>query len=61
MELDDIKDYAQAYPALTSAGCTVNSFAKGIAATILAWLEPGTLPPPEQLTGVDLGVRASTV
>ena len=57
---DDIEDCAQAYPALTSVHCDIAGFGAGVAQTILAWLEDGTLPPPQVHTPVRLIVRASS-
>jgi LacI family transcriptional regulator len=60
MGFDDLEDCAQVFPALSSVRCNIAGFCEGIAATLLAWLEKGILPPPETRTGVDLALRAST-
>ncbi len=57
---DDIEECAQAFPALTSVHCDIAGFGAQVAQTILAWLEDGTLPPPEAHTPVRLIVRASS-
>ena len=57
---DDIEDCAQVYPALTSVHCDIAGFGAGVAQTILAWLEDGTLPPPQVHTPVRLIVRPSS-
>ncbi len=57
---DDIEDCAQVYPALTSVHCDIAGFGAGVAQTILAWLEDGTLPPPQVHTPVRLIVRTSS-
>ena len=58
---DDIEDCAQVYPALTSVHCDIAGFGAGVAQTILAWLEDGTLPPPEVHTPVRLMLRGSSL
>jgi LacI family transcriptional regulator len=57
---DDIEDCAQVYPTLSSVRCNINGFGKTIAATVLDWLEQGTIPAADHLTGVDLVIRASS-
>lgn len=57
---DDIEECAQSFPALTSVSCNIAGFGKGIAETVLRWLQDGTAPPPETLTPVALVPRAST-
>jgi LacI family transcriptional regulator len=57
---DDIEDAAQAYPSLTSVRCDVAGFGRTTAATIVAWLEDGKVPPPETRSPVELIVRRSS-
>ncbi len=57
---DDIEDCAQVYPALTSVHCDIAGFGAGVAQTILAWLEDGTLPLPQVHTPVRLIARTSS-
>ena len=57
---DDIEECAQSFPALTSVHCDIAGFGAEVAATVLAWLEDGTLPLPEVHTPVRLIVRASS-
>ncbi len=57
---DDIEECAQSFPALTSVHCDIAGFGAQVAGTILAWLEDGTVPPPEAHTPVRLVVRASS-
>ncbi|MBE9637432.1 LacI family DNA-binding transcriptional regulator [Salipiger mangrovisoli] len=57
---DDIEESAHAWPPLSSVRCDVNGFGKGIADTVLNWLEDGKTPPEETLTPVDLVVRRSS-
>ena len=57
---DDIEECAQAFPALTSVHCDIAGFGAQVAATVLAWLADGSLPPPEVHTPVRLVVRASS-
>ncbi|PZF75372.1 LacI family transcriptional regulator [Aestuariivirga litoralis] len=57
---DNIEEAAQAYPSLTSIGCGIADFGVRIAATVLGWLQDGTVPPPELRTPVELLVRRSS-
>jgi LacI family transcriptional regulator len=57
---DDIEECAQVWPGLTSVRCDVAGFGRGVAETVLGWLETGTKPPPETVTPVDLVIRASS-
>lgn len=57
---DDIEECAQSFPALTSVHCDIAGFGAEVAATVLAWLEEGTLPLPEVHTPVRLILRASS-
>jgi len=57
---DDIEDCAQVWPALTSVSCGIARFGQTCAQTVLAWLEDGTVPPPETRSPVELICRAST-
>jgi LacI family transcriptional regulator len=57
---DDIEECAQSYPSLTTVRCDIAGFGERIAATILAWLEEGIVPPPELRTPVSLVIRDSS-
>jgi LacI family transcriptional regulator len=57
---DDIEDAIEAYPTLTTVRCDVAGFGRAVAATILDWLENGTLPEPERRSPVELIVRQSS-
>jgi LacI family transcriptional regulator len=57
---DDIEDATEAYPTLTTVRCDVAGFGRAVAATILDWLENGTLPEPERRSPVELIVRQSS-
>ena len=57
---DDIEDCAQVYPALSSVRCNIAGFGKGIAATLLNWLEDGVHPAAETRTAIELVIRASS-
>ncbi len=57
---DDIEDASEAYPALTTVRCDVAGFGRTIAATVLDWVENGTVPPVESLSPVELIVRQSS-
>jgi LacI family transcriptional regulator len=58
---DDIEDCAQSFPALSSVRCDIAGFGRGIAATVLNWLEDGQRPPPHTTTPVTLIARASSL
>lgn len=57
---DDIEDAAQSFPPLTSVQCGIDDFGRGMAATLIGWLNGGSRPPPEVRTPVRLVVRASS-
>jgi Transcriptional regulators len=57
---DDIEESSQVFPALTTVHCDVAGFGKQVAATVLAWLEEQSAPPPESLTAVELVVRETS-
>ena len=57
---DDIEEAAHAWPPLSSVRCDVDGFGRTIADTVLAWLEDGTVPPPETRTPVTLVARGSS-
>jgi LacI family transcriptional regulator len=58
---DDIEDCAQVWPGLTSVRCDIAGFGRGVAETVLGWLETGTRPAPETVTPVELIIRASSM
>lgn len=58
---DDIEECAQVWPGLTSVRCDIAAFGRGVAETVLRWLETGVRPAPETVTPVDLIVRASSM
>jgi len=58
---DDIEECAQVWPGLTSVRCDIAGFGRGVAETVLGWLETGTRPQPETVTPVDLIIRASSM
>jgi LacI family transcriptional regulator len=58
---DDIEECAQVWPGLTSVRCDIAGFGRGVAETVLGWLETGTQPRPETVTPVDLILRASSM
>jgi LacI family transcriptional regulator len=58
---DDIEDCAQVWPALSSVRCDIAGFGRGVAETVLGWLETGTRPQEEMVTPVDLMIRASSM
>lgn len=58
---DDIEECAQVWPGLTSVRCDIAGFGRGVAETVLGWLETGTRPAPVTVTPVDLILRASSV
>jgi LacI family transcriptional regulator len=57
---DDIEECAQVWPALSSVRCDIAGFGRGVAETVLGWLQTGTRPQPETVTPVDLVIRASS-
>ncbi|GAB4577046.1 MAG: LacI family DNA-binding transcriptional regulator [Roseibium sp.] len=57
---DDIEEAAQVFPSLTTVRCNIAGFGERIAATVLGWLEEGTVPVPETRTPVDLVMRDSS-
>ena len=57
---DDIEECAQVWPGLTSVRCDIAAFGRGVAETVLGWLETGTRPAPETVTPVALIIRASS-
>ena len=58
---DDTKECAQVWPGLTSVRCDLAGFGRGVAETVLGWLETGTRPAPKTVTPVDLIIRASSM
>lgn len=58
---DDIEECAQVWPGLTSVRCDIAGFGRGVAETVLGWLETGAQPRPETVTPVDLILRASSM
>jgi LacI family transcriptional regulator len=58
---DDIEDCAQAFPALSSVRCDIAGFGRGMAETVLNWLESNQRPGPETITPVMLIPRASSL
>jgi LacI family transcriptional regulator len=58
---DDIEECAQVWPGLTSVRCDIAGFGRGVAETVLGWLETGTRPAPETVTPVELIIRASSM
>jgi LacI family transcriptional regulator len=57
---DDIEECAQVWPGLSSVRCDIAGFGRGMAETMLRWLEDGTAPPPQVTTPVELIIRASS-
>ncbi|MBA3911030.1 MAG: LacI family transcriptional regulator [Rhodobacter sp.] len=57
---DDIEDCAQVWPGLSSVRCDIAEFGRGVAETVLGWLETGTRPLAETVTPVTLKIRASS-
>jgi LacI family transcriptional regulator len=57
---DNIEECAQVWPGLSSVRCDIAGFGRGVAETVLAWLETGRCPQPETVTPVDLMIRASS-
>jgi LacI family transcriptional regulator len=57
---DDIEECAQVWPTLSSVRCDIAGFGRGVAETVLGWLETGARPKPETVTPVNLVVRASS-
>jgi LacI family transcriptional regulator len=57
---DDIEECAQVWPALSSVRCDIAAFGRGVAETVLGWLETGERPVPETVTPVALVIRASS-
>ncbi len=58
---DDIEECAQVWPGLTSVRCDIAGFGRGVAETVLGWLDSGSRPSPERVTPVDLILRASSM
>lgn len=58
---DDIEDCAQVFPALSSVRCDIAGFGRGMAETVLNWLENDHRPPAETVTPVTLIPRASSL
>jgi len=58
---DDIEECAQVWPGLTSVRCDIAGFGRGVAETVLGWLETGTRPAPVTVTPVDLILRESSM
>ena len=58
---DDIEECAQVWPGLTSVRCDIAGFGRGVAETVLGWLETGTRPAPETVTPVELIIRSSSM
>lgn len=57
---DDIEECSQSWPSLTTVHCGIAGFGEWIAATVLAWLEEGSVPPPVSRTTVEIVIRDST-
>ena len=57
---DDIEEAAQSFPPLTSVQCGLARFGQDMAATLMAWLSDGTVPPSEVRSPVRLIVRGSS-
>jgi LacI family transcriptional regulator len=57
---DNIEECAQVWPGLSSVRCDIAGFGRGVAETVLAWLETGRCPQPETVTPVDLMIRDSS-
>lgn len=57
---DDIEDCALVWPPISSVRCDIAGFGRGVAETVLGWLETGTMPAPETVTPVELILRASS-
>ena len=57
---DDIEECAQVWPSLSSIHCDIAAFGERIAATMLNWLEDGSVPSPRTVTPVELFVRESS-
>lgn len=57
---DDIEESSQCWPSLSSVRCNIAGFGESIAATILAWLEKGIVPPAQTRTAVELVIRGSS-
>ena len=57
---DDIEECTDSFPSLSSVRCGIAGLGERMAAAVLAWLESGTVPPPEMLTPVELIVRESS-
>ncbi|MCP8938262.1 LacI family DNA-binding transcriptional regulator [Alsobacter sp. SYSU M60028] len=58
---DDIEESEQSYPALSSVRCDIRGFGRRTAGRIVAWLENGDRPPPEETTPVTLVARESSL
>lgn len=58
---DDIEECTMSYPQLSSVRCDISGFGRQTAATMLAWLEEGRIPPPETRAPVSLVARASSL
>ena len=58
---DDIEECAQSWPQLSSVRCDIARFGNDVAATLLAWLEHGTVPSSEHRAAVELVTRASSL
>ncbi|MEY4983629.1 MAG: hypothetical protein RIR62_1895, partial [Pseudomonadota bacterium] len=57
---DDIEEAAQSFPPLSSVQCGIARFGQDMAATLMAWLSEGKMPPSEVRSPVRLIVRASS-
>lgn len=57
---DDIEDVALVYPPLSSVRCDIARIGAESAQTLIAWLEEGTVPPPETRSPVTLAIRQSS-
>jgi LacI family transcriptional regulator len=57
---DDIEECAQVWPGLSSVRCDIAGFGRGMAETMLRWLEEGVAPAPQVTTPVELIIRASS-
>ena len=57
---DDIQECSEVWPPLSSVGCDIAAFGRQSAAQLLDWMETGTRPAPELLTGVTLIARQSS-
>ncbi|MEJ6390328.1 LacI family DNA-binding transcriptional regulator [Gymnodinialimonas ulvae] len=57
---DDIEECALVWPQISSVACDIDGFARTTADRLLAWMQDGTVPPPEERAPVDLVARTSS-